>query len=265
MLVGNDKFTKALHEALKNKGYRTVRKITEDSCEITNGKHSFILNTSAARKDFRRTGNPMVISDLIKQCECDFITRSRMVSFTNGQVFLRLMVMKDADINPNFIYGDFAGNIKKVVGFTVDDSEVFPLDKSYLVRWDVPKEVLLSVADRNMCVILEKTRIDESVIGSSIKIAELKYGCDEIRGGLILCSEFKHRIAQILGDRFLLVAPSYDGILAMEYIDYKILEKLGRMIIKEYVTSSKPLMTEVLEYTPDKVTVIGKFKEALPV
>lgn len=263
MFVGTDKFTKALREALHEKRYRIVRKITEDSCEITNGKHSFILNTTTARKDFRRTGDPDIIADLIKQCECDFITKSRMVSFTNGQVFLRLILMKEENLTFDYIVGDFAGNLKKVIGFTVDDSEVIPLDKSYLFRWDVPKEVLFSVADRNMCKLMERAYIEQSVIGDSIKVAEIKFPCDELRAAMMLCSDFRHRIGDLLGDKFLLVAPSYDGIIAMEYIDMGLLEKLGRMIIKEYMTSPKPLMTEVLEFGPEKTLLIGKFRETL--
>lgn len=53
------------------------------------------------------------------------------------------------------------GNLRRVICYTGDNVSARILDESYMKKWDVPKEVLFSVADRNMCRMLAKAEYTE--------------------------------------------------------------------------------------------------------
>lgn len=161
------------------------------------------------------------------------------------------------------IFDDFMGNLKKVVCYTSDNVTARILDESYMKKWDVPKEVLLSVADRNMCRLLKKTEFSESTInsGSGIRYLDFKAEGNDFTAALIMCSDFRDYISQKLCSRFLVAVPSKDTLLVLSEVTNNVLEGLGTAIVSEYRWASRPLTTDIFHYSSGGITVAGHFSE----
>lgn len=254
-----DKFQNSLKTALKKYGYQISQKVDNDTYKVSKDKFCFDIDVSSLHHTTSQNEYDTILEQLIKVMEADSETEKRMVSFTNAQVSLRFIVMREEDVTNDLIYTDFVSNLKKVVVYTPDDTLIHTLDKSYLKKWDVPKEVLFSVADRNMCRLLTKVNIHEGDIKDGIRVLELSLDSKALCVSLMMCNDFRSVISRYFGPKFLVVAPSYDSLLVLENVTNNILEGLGMVIINEYKKAEKPLTTDVLLFDPTGVNVAGRF------
>ena len=154
-----DKFEAGFRNALKRQHFYITSRDSDSVFEISNGTAVFKVDVGEARAVYEKNGSDEELDKLIKRLELDFVTKGRMVSFTNGQEFLRLLIMREKDVDSMMISADFVDGLKKVVVYTPDDEIIHFLDEATLKRWGVPREVVFSVADRNMCRILSKAEI----------------------------------------------------------------------------------------------------------
>lgn len=254
-----DKFEAGFRNALKRQHFFIVSKENDSVFEISNGSASFKVNIGEARALYEKTGSDEELDKLIKRLELDFVTEGRMVSFTNGQEFLRLMLMRAEDVDSSMISTDFIDGLKKVVVYTPDDEIVHTLSESALKRWGVPREVVFSVADRNMCRLLAKAEIKESVLCGNIKALEFNMPSNTFCSSLILSNEFRPAVYERLGAKFLVIAPSRESFMVMKNITNDILEGVGTVILNEYKKAEHPLTTDVLLFTPHEIQVAGRF------
>lgn len=259
--IGRDKFDTGLKNALKRQNFRITSKESDSVYEISNGSAVFKIDIGEARGIYEQTRSDEELDKLIRRLEADFTTTGRMVSFTNGQEFLRLMLMREQDVDSSMITEDFVDGLKKVVVYTPDDKLIHTLDETALKRWGVPREVAFSVADRNMCRILSRTEINEEILSGDVKTLEFKVPCPAFCSSLLLCNEFRQTVYERLGAKFLVVAPSRENLLALQNITNNILEGLGKVILNEYRNSENPLTTDVLLFTPKDIQVAGRFSE----
>ena len=255
----SDKFVKTLKNILKQEGYQIADKLDDARYRITNGNLTFEIDTAAAQKSDSDDKLECMLTDLIKTMEADCITEQRLVSFTNSQSSLRFIVMREEDITDNLVYTDFVSSLKKVIVYTPDDIIIHKLDKSYLKKWDVPKEVLISVADRNMCRLMTKAQIHETSLKDEVRVLELSLPSKELCVSLMMCNDFRRVISETFGPKFLVVAPSYESILILENVTNNILEGLGMVIITEYKKAKNPLTTDVILFDPNGINVAGRF------
>lgn len=258
-LFSKDKFEAEFKNALKRQNFHITEKESSDAYEISNGSASFKVNVSEARQIYEQTRSDKELDKLIKRLEMDFTTEGRMVSFTNGQEFLRLMLMREKDVDETMISADFAEGLKKVVVYTPDNEMIHNLDESTIKRWGVPREVAFSVADRNMCRILSNAEIGEEVLVGNVKALEFKIPCPVFCSSLILCNEFRSAVYERFGAKFLVVAPSRENLLVLQNITNDILEGLGTVILNEYKKAKNPLTTDVLLFTPKDIQTAGRF------
>ncbi|MCM1328575.1 MAG: hypothetical protein NC253_03965 [Ruminococcus sp.] len=258
-LFVKDKFEAGFKNALKRQNYHITEKIGEDAYEISNGSAVFVIDIGEARQIYEETRSDEELDKLIKRLEMDFTTEGRMVSFTNGQEFLRLMLMRPCDVDENMITADFAAGLKKVVVYSPDNEVIHILDEATLRRWGVPREVAFSVADRNMCKILSNTEIEVDIISGDIKTLDFKTSCPAFCSSLILCNDFRSAVYERLGAKFLVVAPSRESLLVLQNITNDILEGLGTVILEEYKKAENPLTTDVLLFTPKEIQTAGRF------
>lgn len=258
-LFGRDKFDSGFKNALKRQNFYITSKESDSVFEISNGSAVFKIDVGEARSIYEQTRSDEELDKLIKRLEQDFTTTGRMVSFTNGQEFLRLMLMREQDVDRSMISEDFVEGLKKVVVYTPDDKIVHTLDEAALKRWGVPREVAFSVADRNMCRILSRAEISEEVLSGGVKTLEFKLPCPEFCSSLLLCNEFRSAVYKRLGATFLVVAPSRENLLVLQNITNNILEGLGTVILDEYRKAENPLTTDVLLFTPKDIQIAGRF------
>lgn len=254
-----DKFEAGFKNALKRQNYHITEKESDTVYEISNGSAVFKIDVGEAKRIYEETRSDEELDLLIKRLEMDFTAKGRMVSFTNGQEFLRLMLMREKDTNDTMICEDFAGGLKKVVVYSPDNEVVHNLDEATLKRWGVPREVAFSVADRNMCRILSNTEITEEVLNGGIKTLDFGTSCPAFCSSLILCNDFRSAVYERLGAKFLVVAPSRESLLVLQNITNDILEGLGTVILKEYKKAENPLTTDVLLFTPKEIQTAGRF------
>lgn len=258
-LLGRSKFENGFKNALKRQNFHIVSKESDCVYEISNGDVSFKIDIGEARRVYEKNQSDEELDKLINRLEMNFAAESRMVSFTNGQEFLRLMLMREQDVDESMISMDFVEGLKKVVVYTPDDEIIHCIDNAMLKRWDVPREVVFSVADRNMCRILSKAEIGEETLCGSIKALDVKIPHMMFCSSLILCNEFRSAVYERLGSKFLVVAPSRESLLVLKNITNDILEGLGTVILSEFRKAKNPLTTDVMLFTPKDIQVAGHF------
>ncbi len=258
-IFNRDKFEIGFKNALKRQHFFITSRDSDSVYEISNGTASFKIDIGEARSIYEKTQSDEELDRLIKRLELDFVTKGRMVSFTNGQDFLRLLIMREKDVSELMISTDFVDGLKKVVAYTPDDEIVHYLDESTLKRWGVPREVVFSVADRNMCRILSRAEISEEELTGGIKALEIKSSAPSFCSSFILCNDFRSVIYDKFGAKFLVVAPSRESLLVLKNITNDILEGLGTVILSEYRKAKNPLTTDVLLFTQQDIQIAGRF------
>lgn len=254
-----DKFDAGFRNALKRRQFNVVSKRDDGQYEVSNGTVMFTVDVSEARTAYEKSRSDEELDRLINRLEHDCLTKGRMVSFTNGQEFLRLLIMREKDVTADMISADFVEGLKKVAVYTPDEEIIHFLDEDTLKKWGVPREVVFSVADRNMCRILSKAEINEETLGEGIKALEIKISAPAFCSSLIMCNEFRSAVYEKLGAKFLVVAPSRENLLVLKNITNNILEGLGTVILSEYRKAKNPLTTDVLLFTPQEIQVAGRF------
>ena len=258
-LFNKDKFEAELKNALKRSNFTVSSKSEDGIYDVTNGSASFKIDAGKAREIYEKNHSEDELDSFIKKLRLECDMESRMVSFTNGQAFLRFVVMRGSDVKNNMVYEDFADGLKKVVVYTADDTELHYLEESCLKRWAVPREVAVSVADRNMCRLLAKAEKNQSEIADGISALEFELPSKRLATSLMMCNDFRRTVYDFMGAKFLVVAPSEESLLILGNITNNILEGLGKVIIEEYQKAEHPLTTDVLLFTPNDIQIAGHF------
>ena len=180
------KFYKELKARLKENRFQLGREIEPDVYEVINGAMSFNFDVKAAKREYDQTKSTVLMDKLIKNLELDFAAKYKLAVFHNAQRFLRALVMREEDVNESYIYTDFVDNLKQVIAFTTDDKNAYPLNAAYLKKWGVPKDVVFSVADKNMCDLFRKSELRVSQIAGEIRVVEFESSYEELSASLIL-------------------------------------------------------------------------------
>lgn len=254
-----DKFDAGFRNALKSRHFDVVSKKDDGVYEVSSGAAVFTVDVSEARAAYEKNRSDEELERLINRLEHDCLTKGRMVSFTNGQEFLRLLIMREKDVDGTMISADFVEGLKKVAVYTPDDEIIHFLDEDTLKRWGVPREVVFSVADRNMCRMLSKAEINEETLTGGIKALDFKISASAFCSSLIMCNDFRSAVYERLGAKFLVVAPSRENLLVLKNITNNILEGLGTVILSDYRKAKNPLTTDVLLFTPQDIQIAGRF------
>lgn len=255
----HDKFETEFRNILKNLHLHIISHDDKNSYELANGTASFRFDTAKARAAYEKNPTDEKLAKIARRLEKEVATKSRMISFTNGQEFLRLMLMRDKDVKRQMISEDFVEGLKKVVVYTPDDETIFYLDEAILKRWSVPREVVFSVADRNMCRLLEKAQFNEEQLAGGLVALEIKIRSAVFSSALILCNDFYSAVKEKFGDKFLVVAPSRENLLVLKNLTNDVMKGLGTVVLSEYKKAKNPLTTDVLLFTSDEVRIAGHF------
>ena len=258
--IGESKFEKALKNALRQQGLQITERPDEHTLLLTNGRSQLDFDIEEVREDFEKNGDKKSVVIFAENSAYELALEDRLNSFINAQSFLRLIVMNENEIQPHMVSADFAGQLKKTVCYTGEGSDVYTLDRKYLRKWGVPAEVLFSVADRNMGRLLGNTSYTFSEIGNGIKVMEFETKDDPLVVSMMLCNDFRELVSSKLGSRFMVAAPSRQSMIAIQEISNKLLEGLGKAILRDYNWADEPLSTDIFYYTPTGVTVAGRFR-----
>ena len=255
----HDKFDAEFRNILKNLHLHIISHEGRNSFELANGTASFRFDTTKARAAYEKNPTDEKLEKISRRLEKEVATKSRMISFTNGQEFLRLMLLRDKDVKRTMISADFIEGLKKVVVYTPDDETIFYLDEATLKRWSVPKEVVFSVADRNMCRLLEKAQFNEEELPGGLQALEIKIKAEVFSSALMLCNDFQSAVKKHFGEKFLVVAPSRENLLVLKNLTNDVIKGLGTVILSEYRKAKNPLTTDVLLFTGQDIQIAGRF------
>ena len=201
-VFNKDKFDAELRNALKRRNF-TVAGRNGDVYDITDGKTVVKTDLAKLRREYESGAlTEEKLEELVRHVEkrCDM--ESRMGSFTNCQSFLRCVVMRERDVKSNMISADFVDGLKKIMVCTADDEELDILPESAMKQWAVPREVLFSVADRNMCRLLSRAEIKESEIADGVKVMEFELPCKHLAVSLMTCSDFRRVVGKNMGQEW---------------------------------------------------------------
>ncbi len=266
LLVDNktdEKFNRLFRNILKKNKLSVEQRKTKDYYIITDGRETLGFDVSNEKYDYAKSRTSIPAEKLVERIRHDFYVLSRLVSFTNGQEFIRYTIMRSEEIGKDMICDDFIGNLKRVICYTGDNISARIIDESYMKKWDVPKEVLFSVADRNMCRLLKRTEFTESVISAETELRCLDFKAEnnDFTVALMMCADFRDYISERLSSKFLVAAPSKDTLIVLSEVTNNVLERLGTAIVSEYRWASRPLTTDILLYTSLGIQVAGHFSE----
>ncbi|MCC8043557.1 MAG: hypothetical protein LIO69_08665 [Oscillospiraceae bacterium] len=259
-----ERFNRLLCTALKKQRLNIDRRLSADYCSITDGEHALSFDTSSFKYSYAKTLSQDVIGEFVDKVILDFEILERMVSFTNGQEFLRFSLINSTEINDSMIYDDFIGDMKRVICYSSDNITARHLDISYLEKWDVPREVVFSVADRNMCRMLQKTEYTKTELPAgrtTVSCLEFKSKGSDLLAALMSCSDFWDYIAPMLSQKFLAAAPTRDNMILLGAVNRSVLGSLGKAVSKEYSWAARPLSADVLLFSSAGVEIAGNFKK----
>ena len=245
----------------KKQGF-TVTSIRNNYCTVSDGERKLKFDISEGKYRYARSHSHDEAVLLVNRVTADFEVLDRMVSFTNGQNFLRFTAMHSGEVKKDMIAADFMGSLRMVLCTTSDDVHGRILDRKYLREWDRPAEVLFSVADRNMSRMLDKMALNEGTLDDKGELKYIEFGADnDFTAAMIMCSGFYDFAAKKLGKRFLVIAPSKDVIAAVTEPHEDISGRLADIVTESNRWSSEPLSTDVFLYTPKGAEIIKHFPE----
>lgn len=260
-----ERFARLMKGALKKNRY-TAEKRSKDYYMVSDGRDTVGVDISREKYSFAKNRDPACVEKLMERIRREFYILSRLVSFTNGQEFIRYTIMRSEEVGRDMIAEDFIGGLKKVICYTGDDVKARHIGEEYTKKWDVPREVLFSVADRNMCRLLRKTAFSESVLrdgSQAIRCLDFKAEGSDFTVALMMCADFRSYISAHLSPKFLVAVPSKDTIIVMSEVTNDVLERLGAVIVSEFRFASRPLTTDIFLYTAAGVEIAGHFSEVM--
>lgn len=258
MFFNKDKFFKVFKKKLLQKNFDIVKKFDNDVYQISRDRIDMKIDAEDVRKSFENDINTKAVDELIASIELDFVERYKLISFNNAEAALRIILMRKEDVKDNYISNIFYDNICKVIAYVGNEKTVYPLDSSYLKKWGIPKDVVVNVADRNMCEILISSKLNV-ISNSGIKYIDFSDIDNTTRASLMACMSFRKTIADKLGTKFLVIAPTAETMYAIEDVRNDVVESMGNIIAREYRKSENKLSTSVYLYTSKGITVEGKF------
>ncbi len=260
----DDKFDRLIRGVLKKNKYTVVKRSSKDYYYIANESGETLgFDVSTEKFTFARNKSPDAADRLMERIGKNFGILERLVSFTNAQEFLRFTVMRNGELGKGMIAEPFIGELNKVMCYTADNVTACILNEKYMKKWDVPREVLFSVADHNMCRLLRRTEFSEEQISSApdIRYLDFKAEGNDFTAALIMCSAFHDHIAGKLGTRFLAAVPSKDSMTVMTEVNGERLARLGAAAAGEYRFAVRPLTADIFLYTSAGMQVAGHFSE----
>lgn len=260
MRFKTDQFTVGLKQLLRQKSFRITENTAEDVYQVTNGEVSFSLDVRQARVDYERFHDLSQVERLLQQKEMDFAAKYRLASYKNAQSSLRLLLLRDEMVSADTIGEDYGGGLKRVVAFVTENQSVIPLSSLYMKKWGVPQDVLLAVGERNMTELLKQTPLEVSEVGGRIKMLEFAVENPRLRAALMLAGNFRRLVSEHLGNRFLVVAPAVESMVAVQDVTNNIVESFGPVVLEEFKQSSCPLSTDVLLFSPQGISIAGRFR-----
>lgn len=256
---GADKFERAFKSALKHCDISVTERKSDNLYVLSMGQLEIEADTTAVRQRFMKTRSQNTLDNFADELSYRFSLEGRLNSFTNAQSCLRLIVLREDEPRDGMIYSDFAGTLKKAVCYVGERNDIHMLDEKYLRRWSVPKEVLFSVADRNMGRFLAKTDFNFTEITQGVNVVEFEAKGDALVVSAMLCTDFRDFITEKLGYPFFVAAPSRETLLAVHDIPDSIFCSLGEAVARDNKWADSPLTTEIFCFTPDGVSVAAKF------
>ena len=258
----DERFNRLFRAEARKLGF-SVARIKDNYCSVSDGERSLKFDISSEKYAYARTRSAVEAQKMAERVQADFDVLDRMVSFTNGQNFLRFTAVHSGEVKKGMISEDFMGCFRKVLCTTSDDIHARILDEKYLREWDIPAEVLFSVADRNMSRTLLKMTFNEGIIdeGSNIRFMELSAETGDFAAAMMTCSGFYDFASKRLGNRFLVIAPSKDTVAAMTEPVENIYSRFRDLVTESNRWSSEPLTTAVFLYTPQGIETADRFPD----
>lgn len=251
-----DKFDRNLTSALKQKGIHITNK-NENIYFFKLEDDEVKSNVKALRESFETNGNAD-FEGFADEILSDIKLAHELELFMNAQFFLYPLTVKEEEITDEMIALPFSGKIFKAV-FCMNESEkIVPLDKEYLKKWNMPKEALFTVADRNLGKMFSKVTTSFTEITNGVKAVEFEYNGSIPVSSMILCSGFKDYVAENIGECFLAAIPSEKTLFAVQDISEKLISDLKNAVYKEYEWADNPVSTDIYRFNSDgTVSVIN--------
>ncbi len=131
------------------------------------------------------------------------------------------------------------------------------LTPDMLAQWKVSQQQAEAAARENLSVLLRDKRLEvQEIDGMKLGMVPVD---SVFKASTIFSPAFKGFVSPELSWPVLVVIPCRDFMFVLPKKDKALLNRMGKVVQKEYRGSGYPLTTEVLEVSDDGVTAIGAF------
>lgn len=143
------------------------------------------------------------------------------------------------------------------VHFDAERNVITWVTRSMLERWQVSREELTAQALANLGGALTAAQIDHFDI-DGVRLGHLTTRLP-FKTALVLAPNLKEIVAPALGWPLLAVAPDRDFLYLWDARHDAMIERMGRVVVREFNTAPYPLTTEVLSISDEGISAIGCF------
>ncbi len=227
--------------------------------EITVGDVNATVSLENIRRNYARDQDQDAISRFAEQLTFEFF--DNVPTWADVQPFVRYS-LEPSDYESGFedtVHETVNDDLVKVfVYIPPDGSRISWITNDIVADWQVTRDAVVGLANRNMDLIVSESRLESQDI-DAVPLGMIHTEETPFKASLILSSRFRTLVSPSHGWPVYVVAPARDFVYVVPNANRDFLGRLGSVVLREYNESGHPLTQDVLEVGDSGVTAIGSF------
>ncbi|MCV9933613.1 hypothetical protein OIU80_15110, partial [Flavobacterium sp. LS1R47] len=207
------------------------------------------------RRNYERDSDEKHISDLV-QTILSYSADIPNWENSKNNVYIQLFP-NDFDFK-DLIYEKVTDEFSKI--YAVSEKEKLTwISTDILMKWNISEQDLIKQADLNANELLSKTKIDFEIIEDR-KLGMIEVEKTFLKSSLLFASKMKEKLKSEIGFPFYAVIPVRDFCYIFSEKDFEFFaNRIGKTVVQEYQNSGYPITTEILFFSEDGMTAVGKY------
>jgi hypothetical protein len=259
LLGFNDKKKDIVFEKLKKQLEQNGLKIdsidNENLIHINIEGNNLEISLENVRRNYERDADESHISDLV-QTILSYSVDVPSWENSKNNVYVQLFP-NDFDFK-DLIYEKVTEEFSKI--YVVSENEKLTwITPDILIKWNISELDLIKQADLNANELLTKTKVDVEIIENR-KLGMIEVQKTFLKSSLLFASKMKEKLKSDFGFTFYAVIPVRDFCYIFSEKDFEFFaNRIGKTVVQEYQNSGYPITTEILFFSENGITAIGKY------
>lgn len=240
---------------LENKGL-TIDSIDKDGFILINVAGSDLkVSLDNVRRNYERDSDDGHITDLINVIVSHSSKKEDWESIKD-KAYIQFFP-NDFEFE-NLVYEKVTDEFSKVFMVNINNNFSFISDDD-LLHWNLDLEELKKQVDLNLDTFLNKVQIEVEDVDSH-KLGMINIEEVWLKSASLFSSRIKDLVKNNIGFPFYAVIPVRDFCYIFGEQDFEYFsERIGSVVVEEYEKSGYPITTEILKFSENGVTSIGKY------